>query len=160
MCDLCHSGNPSVHVHLRHNVGMLILRQVYETDGRLCEDCLGKAFRKHQLSNLFLGWWGLISFVMTLIFLVENTRVYFSAKRDLTRMRERKDAARLVPEGTPRERLAPFRHNVRLRLRREELPGAIAADLAATHEVPLADAEAFVHGVALESAAPPASPTT
>jgi hypothetical protein len=147
MCDVCHSGNPSTHVQLRHNVGMLFMRQTHETEGRLCWDCLGKAFRKHQLCNLFLGWWGMISFAMTCIFLVENTRVYFAARGDLRRMLERKQASRVTPEGAPGERLAPFRHNVRLRLRRDELPSAVATDLASTHEVPLADAEAFVKSV-------------
>jgi hypothetical protein len=98
---------------------------------------LERAFRKHQLCNLFLGWWGMISFVMTWIFLVENTRVYFAARGDLRRMVERQEASRYVPQGSPSERLAPFQHNVRLRLRGDEAASAIAADLAATHQVPL-----------------------
>lgn len=152
MCDLCHSGNPSTHVTLRHNIGLLILRQVYETDGRLCRDCLGRAYRKHQLYNLFLGWWGMISFVMTFIFLIENTRQYFVARGELKQRVERKEATTFVPQGPPIERLAPFRHNVRLRLRREETPAAIAADLASTHQVPLDDATAFVSSIQSEPA--------
>lgn len=152
MCDLCHSGNPSTYVTLRHNVGMLIMRQMYQTEGRLCQDCLGRAYRKHQLCNLFLGWWGMISFVLTFVFLIENTRQYFVARGELKRSVERKEASRVVPEGTPSERLAPFRHNVRLRLRRDEEPAAIAADLAETHQVPLDDATAFVSGIATEAA--------
>ncbi|HVY25936.1 MAG TPA: hypothetical protein VHB79_05265 [Polyangiaceae bacterium] len=153
MCDLCQSGNPSTYVILRHNVGLLIMRQVYQTEGRLCQDCLGRAYRKHQLSNLFLGWWGMISFVLTFVFLIENTRQYFVARRELKRMVERKEASQVVPEGSPGERLAPFRHNVRLRLRRDETPAAIAADLAATHRVPLDDATAFVSSIATEATA-------
>lgn len=126
---------------------MLFMRRVYETEGRLCSQCLGEAFRKHQLSNLFLGWWGTISFFMTFVFLIENTRVYFAARKDLRGMLERREAARFVPQGTPAERLSPFRHNVRLRLRRDEAPADIAADLASTHQVELADAEAFVRSV-------------
>jgi hypothetical protein len=159
MCDICSSGEPSVHVQLRHNVGMLFMRQEYETQGRLCTACLGRAFRKHQLCNLLLGWWGMISFVMTLVFLVDNVRVYLGARRDLTRLREHREASRFVPQGTPSERLTPFRHNVRLRLRRDEPASAIAADLAAVHQVPLADAEAFVQSIEGDSlAAPEAAP--
>jgi hypothetical protein len=150
MCDICSSGEPSVHVHLRHNVGMLFMRREYATEGRLCSSCLGQAFRKHQLSNLFLGWWGTISFVMTFIFLIDNIRVYFRARRDLARLVERKEASRVVPQGSPSERLAPFQHNVRLRLRRDEDASTIAADLAALHQVPLSDAEAFVQSIASE----------
>jgi hypothetical protein len=144
MCDLCNSGEAAVQVRLRHNVGMLFMRREYETDAKLCAKCLGQAFRKHQLSNLLLGWWGMISFVMTWVYLVDNFRVYFGAKKDLARMSERREAARFVPEGSASERLAPFRHNVRLRLRRDEDAARIATDLAETHEVPLADAQAFV----------------
>jgi hypothetical protein len=159
MCDLCQQGNPSVHVQLRHNVGLLFMRQVYETEGRLCSACLSRAFRKHQLCNVFLGWWGMISFVMTWVFLFENTRVYFTARRELNGMLERREATRFVPEGSPEDRLAPFRHNVRLRLRRGEDPGVVAVDLAETHQVPVGTAEAFVSGVEREgptSDAPPA----
>lgn len=61
-------------------------------------------------------------------------------------------AERKMPQGEPSERLSPFRHNVRLRLRRDEAARAIAADLAALHQVPLADAEAFVQSIENESA--------
>jgi hypothetical protein len=161
MCDNCHSGSPSVQVLLRHNVGMLFMRRTYATEGRLCSECLGKAFTKHQLSNLFLGWWGTISFFMTFVFLIDNTRVYFAARRDLKHMRERKEASRFVPQGSASERLSPFRHNVRLRLRRDEEPSRIAADLAETHQVALSDAEAFIRSIEDEAgpAAQPAPPT-
>lgn len=129
---------------------MLFMRREYETQGRLCAKCLSDAFRKHQLSNLFLGWWGTISFFLTWVFLIDNTRGYFRAKQELASLTQRREAARFVPQGTPLERLSPFRHNVKLRLRREEPAGLIAADLASTHEVPLADAEAFVLGIQSE----------
>jgi hypothetical protein len=94
----------------------------------------------------------MISFVMTFIFLIENTRQYFVARGELKQRVERKEAATVVPQGTPAERLAPFRHNVRLRLRRDEAPAAIAADLASTHQVPLDDAAAFVSSIESEPA--------
>jgi hypothetical protein len=62
----------------------------------------------------------------------------------------RHEASRFVPQGEPSERLSPFRHNVRLRLRRDEAASAIAADLAALHQVLLADA--FVQSIENESA--------
>jgi hypothetical protein len=94
----------------------------------------------------------MISFVMTFIFLIENTRQYFVARGELKRMVERKEASAFVPQGSPSERLAPFRHNVRLRLRRDETPAVIAADLATTHQVPLDDATAFVNSIETEAA--------
>jgi hypothetical protein len=129
---------------------MLFMRREHETQGRLCAKCLAEAFRRHQLSNLVLGWWGTISFFLTWVFLIENTRGYFAARKQLSTLAERRAAMRFVPRGNPLERLSPFRHNVKLRLRREEPVGAIAADLASTHEVSLADAEAFVLGIQSE----------
>ena len=157
MCDVCSSAEPSASVHLRHNVGMLFMRREYETQGRLCAPCLAAAFRRHQLSNVVFGWWGTISFFLTWVFLFQNTRGYFTAKKELQQLAARRQASRFVPEGSPVERLSPFRHNVRLRLRREESVGHIAADLASTHEVPLADAESFVLGIQSE-VVPPLAP--
>lgn len=156
MCDVCNSGEPSVHVHLRHNVGMLFMRREYETQGRLCASCLKDVFRRHQLNNLVLGWWGMISFVLTWVYLIDNTRNYLTARKELAQLTERREKSRFVPEGTPSERLAPFRHNVRLRLRREEPAERIARDLMSTHDVPLEDAEAFVREVESESDVAPA----
>ena len=149
MCDICSSRNPSVQVQLRHNVGMLFMRRVFETEGRLCRECLSRTFWKHQLSNFFLGWWGMISFVMTWVFLIDNTFTFLRARGELRDGEARRDSLRVIPQGDPRERLAPFRHNVRLRLKREDA-ARIAADLAETHEVPLMDAQAFVHSVEQE----------
>jgi hypothetical protein len=132
---------------------MLIMRREYETQARLCSICLSEAFRRHQISNLFLGWWGTISFFMTFYFLFANTRAFFEARKELGRMVERREFRPVVPQGSPEERLAPFRHNVRLRLRRNESARSIAEDLAELHQVPLRDAETFVQSVERESAA-------
>ncbi|MDF3070071.1 MAG: hypothetical protein K0R38_5672 [Polyangiaceae bacterium] len=162
MCDVCNSAEPSVHVHLRHNVGMLFMRREYETQGRLCASCLKDVFRRHQVNNLLLGWWGVISFVLTWFYLIDNTRDYLAARKELAQLGQRRDSSRFVPEGTPSERLARFRHNVRLRLRREEAVERIVADLMSTHDVPRADAEAFVRDIENESelAAAPAPENT
>jgi hypothetical protein len=80
--------------------------------------------------------------------LVDNTTVFMNARKDLERMTARRASMRQVPAGSPRERLLPFQHNVRLRLTRDESPDAIAADLARIHSVPEPDALAFVQEIA------------
>ncbi|MEO8360955.1 MAG: hypothetical protein ABI672_13065 [Vicinamibacteria bacterium] len=126
------------------------MRQTHATDGRLCATCLGRAYRKHQLSNLVFGWWGMISFFMTWAYLVNNTVTYFQARGELQGMASRSEKRRVAPQGSPSERLEPFRYTVRLRLRNAEDLAAIASDLADTHQVPLSDARAFVDALAAE----------
>jgi hypothetical protein len=147
MCDLCQSADPAVPVTMHHNIGMLIMRQVHSTDGRLCRACLGRSFRKHQLFNFFLGWWGTISFFATAGYLLDNTLTFFRASKELGELAARRAITQPERNEPPRERLEPFQHNVLLRLRNLETPEAIAADLARMHAVPVSDALAFVHDV-------------
>jgi len=148
MCDVCRSSKPASYVELHHNVGMLITRQTHETVGELCGACLGRAMWKHQLSNLFLGWWGAISFFMTGYYLFDNFRVYFRARRDMASAERRRTPE---PDAIPRDpqvQLARFSHNVRLRLGSGEAPDDIIEDLSRIHRVPLDAAQRFVEGIA------------
>ncbi len=155
MCDQCKSREPSVYVELHHNVGLLLMRKVESTEAQLCLACLQRAFNKHQLTNLVFGWWGVISFFATIYYLVDNTLVFLNARSELRSRAPRAASHPTQPQGSPRDRLAPFRHNVRLRLRAGEPPTQIAEDLARVHDVPLADAEALVAEVNAETSAQP-----
>ena len=145
-CDLCNQSEPTTYVELQHNVGMLIMRRVYTTQGELCRRCLSKRFWHHTLSNLTLGWWGTISFFMTWYFLVSNTFTYVRAQGELGREGARKvEPVRSIAAGEDARRiLERFEHNVRLRLRTGETPEEVARDLARFHGVELADAQRFV----------------
>ena len=58
---------------------MLIMRREQHTSGSLCRNCIDKIFWKYTFTNLLLGWWGVISFFMTIIFLLGNTYAYLTA---------------------------------------------------------------------------------
>src|SRR3982751_2946576 len=82
-CQTCGDSGLTTHVELRHNVGMLFTRQVHTTAGYLCRPCLHRAFGKHTLLNLTVGWWGTISFFMTWYFLFSNTTAYMRGLGEL-----------------------------------------------------------------------------
>src|SRR6476469_2044588 len=88
-CDGCGFAKPSAHVVLRHNVGMIVARRTYVTDADLCRTCLGAALKKHQLSNLALGFWGFISFFATIYYLVDNILAHGRAKAELDALETR-----------------------------------------------------------------------
>jgi hypothetical protein len=127
---------------------MLFLRREYSTEGELCRECLNRAFWHHTLRNLTLGWWGMISFVMTWYFLIGNMVRYAQARSELGKLLARRAPRRSTVSGEEALRvLEPFEHNVRMRLRDGESPEAVGQDLARLHEVELAAAQRFVDKV-------------
>ncbi len=144
-CDSCYRSGPSAYVQLHHNVGMLIMRREYATEGQLCRECLDRAFWHHTLRNLTLGWWGMISFVMTCYFLLSNLVGYVQARVELGKRGPAHATREKTASGEEAQRiLGPFEHNVRLRLRDGEAPSVIGADLVRMHGVDLDAALRFV----------------
>ncbi len=152
-CEFCARPGATVHATFSRNIGMLIMRQTETVSGRHCARCLVQNFGRMQGLNMLLGWWGTISFVMTLFFsgsnvfhLVSGGAALWSdaaskASREaaLTRHRESVDAG---------AELARFRHTIRMRLRRGETAGVIARDMVDAANVPLEKADAFVAEIA------------
>jgi hypothetical protein len=71
-CDFCGARGPVTQVHYRQNTGMLVMRQSKEWAGNACRECGMSWFWKTMLHNLFLGWWGMISLIVTPIFILMN----------------------------------------------------------------------------------------
>ena len=67
------------YVAFYRNVGMLFQRQTFSAKGCLCRSCIHKAFWEYTLKNLLLGWWGIISVVITPVYFVMNLFVYLTA---------------------------------------------------------------------------------
>lgn len=171
-CDLCGAQAPVVDVELNHNVGMLVMRQTYTTQGKLCRSCLNRAMFSHTWKNLLLGWWGTISFILTWVYLFRNTFVFIGAHASLS-----KGGKQLPPTGSglpgarplqgasAQQKLSAFENNVRMELRGGALPYDVAEGLVKTHGVDFDTAYEFVKQIKKqleggESAAPPTSPTT
>jgi hypothetical protein len=82
-CQLCGSTRLTAHVKFERNIGMLVLRQTRRLQASLCKTCVGQQYWDFQLKNLLLGPWGMISLVITPIYLVTNTVSYATARREL-----------------------------------------------------------------------------
>jgi len=80
-CICCGVEGPTKKVRFYQNIGMLITRQSKTFDGYLCRPCIGIYFRSYSLTTLFLGWWGVISMLVTPCFLISNVAQYIGARR-------------------------------------------------------------------------------
>lgn len=78
-CDVCGATAPIKHNEFYANIGMLLARKQMSIKGNLCKNCTNKYFWQYTLINIFLGWWGAISFFATIIFILNNTFRYLSA---------------------------------------------------------------------------------
>ncbi len=70
-------------VTFHRNIGMLVVRQTRSIQGNMCKTCVGKKFWDFTAKNILLGPWGLISLIVTPIYLVTNTVAYISAMQKL-----------------------------------------------------------------------------
>ena len=74
---------------------MVFTRQTVQVRADLCRPCIGRYFLSYTLTTLFLGWWGMISFVMTPFILLNNVGLYLLALRlPEPGMNQREDGAR------------------------------------------------------------------
>jgi len=75
-CQICGQNRPTRKIHFIKNIGMFFRRQYSEIEGHLCKQCINRYFWEYFLTNILLGWWGTISFVIN-PFLILNNLWYF-----------------------------------------------------------------------------------
>jgi len=83
-CQVCGNMRQTALVKFQHNIGMVIVRQTRTIQGYMCKTCVGKKFWEYTGKNLLLGPWGLISLILTPIYLIMNVVAYVSAARQLS----------------------------------------------------------------------------
>jgi hypothetical protein len=83
-CQICGSMRQTSQVTFHRNIGMLVARQTMKIQAAMCKTCLGKKYWEFQGKGLLLGPWGMISLIVTPIYLVTNTVNYVSATRKLS----------------------------------------------------------------------------
>jgi hypothetical protein len=71
-CEFCGAQADVLAVTYRQNTGMLVARQSRTWSGQACRGCSSTLFRKTLVHNLIFGWWGMISIVLTPIFILSN----------------------------------------------------------------------------------------
>lgn len=75
-CQLCGNKAPTKYNEFYANIGMLVARRQLHIKAKMCKNCTNKYFWKYTFTNLFLGWWGVISFFATLVFMINNVFRY------------------------------------------------------------------------------------
>ena len=70
-CQQC-GAVPAIQVKLHGHIGMIILQRFLTYRGRFCRDCGISQFRNVQKQLLLLGWWGFISFFVTIVNIGQN----------------------------------------------------------------------------------------
>lgn len=99
-CQLCGRSAPTRKVRLYQNVGMLVMRTHRELHGELCQACISHYFWEFTLVSAVLGWWGLISCVLTALIIPNN--IYHRLRSlNLGQQASGLVAAPLVPSATP-----------------------------------------------------------
>lgn len=78
-CQGCGEMRPTALISFHRNVGMLVVRRTYNLDAELCKSCIHKRFWEFTGKNLLLGPWGIISLIVTPIYLLQNTGSYLAA---------------------------------------------------------------------------------
>lgn len=148
-CTACGENRPTVHATMSHNIGMLVMRRSVHTEGELCSSCLWWTFAKHMGLNLLLGWWGTISFFLTLYYFVKNVAELASGLGTLGNATAKVGLERHALEKSRAQTdaptaLGPFRHTIRMRLGRGEDPDEIARDMVEVGHVTFPAARQFV----------------
>lgn len=78
-CSTCIQFGPVKKVTFRKNVGMVFARRTSKVEGELCGRCIEKHFWSFTATTLFLGWWGVISFLVSPFILLGNLFEYLGA---------------------------------------------------------------------------------
>jgi hypothetical protein len=78
-CELCGASAPTKNVTLLQNIGLLVVGLRSTASGSFCRRCIDREFWTRTLVTFFFGWWGIISFFLTPIFLVMNVVTYLGA---------------------------------------------------------------------------------
>jgi hypothetical protein len=83
-CQVCGNMRQTSPVKFHHNVGMIVLRQTRSIQGNMCKTCMRSKYWEFMGKNLLLGPWGIISVIVTPIYMVTNTVTYVSGTRKLS----------------------------------------------------------------------------
>lgn len=79
ICMSCGLPAPTREVCFYQNIGMLVARRSAKASGKMCRRCIRAHFQSFTLTTFFLGWWGVISFIVTPFFLLNNVWYYLTS---------------------------------------------------------------------------------
>lgn len=86
ICELCGKIGQTKYINFYQNIGLLVARRQKQIKGNLCKNCIREIFWPFTIKTLLFGWWGVISFIVSPYFLVNNIIRYIGtfAMKDTT----------------------------------------------------------------------------
>jgi hypothetical protein len=76
ICQCCGREAPTKYVAFYQNIGAIAVRFTKSVEGKLCKSCVHGRFWSMTGTTFFLGWWGVISFLVTPFILLNNIGRY------------------------------------------------------------------------------------
>jgi hypothetical protein len=145
ICQACGVEAPTKYVEFYYNIGMLVARMHKHIKGNLCKRCIHKYFWQFTLKDIVLGWWGMISIIVTPIFLINNVARYLAAMG-----LEATPADARPPQLTAEAiaKLAPCVDEIRKRLTNREALTDVAISVARTANVTPGQVVLYVRALA------------
>jgi hypothetical protein len=126
-CQLCGVEAATKYVEFYQNIGALILRFQKEIKGEFCKNCIHEQFWIFTLVNVILGWWGIVSLIVTPFFILNNVIRYLCCL-SMPAVKTTAPAPRLTDEVV--HKLQPYVNEIIDRLNAKETLDQIALDLA------------------------------
>jgi hypothetical protein len=72
-CQSCGLPAEIKYIEIYENIGLLIFRVHKSIKGELCKSCINKYFWEYTGKTMLLGWWGVISIMITPFIILNNT---------------------------------------------------------------------------------------
>jgi hypothetical protein len=145
ICQACGVEATTKYVAFYQNIGALIMRFTRSIEGNLCKSCIHKYFWEFTAINLFLGWWGIISFIVTPFFMLNNVGRYLFCL-GMPRVQPGASAPQLTDEAI--DKLKPYTEQLFNRLGQNEPIDHVAQDIAMLADVTPGQVCLYIHAVA------------
>lgn len=78
-CQSCFQFTPTENLTFRQNIGMVFMRHYRRIEGNFCAACAEQYFWRFTGITMLLGWWGMISFIVSPFFILGNLYNYLKA---------------------------------------------------------------------------------
>jgi hypothetical protein len=144
ICQDCGVEAETKFVSFHQNMGLVFVRLPSSVEGRLCKSCIHKHFWRMTTVTFLVGWWGIISFIVTPFILLNNILRYLFCLRMAPTPA---DAKPVQLTDTAIEQIQPYTEELFGRLNEGEDFAAVLSAIAERAGVTPGQVALFVHAV-------------
>lgn len=148
MCQSCGITAPTKAVAFHQNIGVLVIRFTSTMEGNLCKPCIHSTFWKMTAINLTLGWWGIISFIVNIFFIINNL-VYYLGALGMDSPDPNAGPPQMFPDTV--QKLSPHTQEIISRLNADEDFQQIASDISRRANCTPGEVVAFVQALVAQA---------